>query len=290
MADDGRLGTAEGAGKAPPTVSEARGGGAPDGPVVRSEEDLDRLVAEANALALYVSRHGDALSVEKHNLHEELLVAIGKVVEERSTEAWRELMAAYAKVTAVTYKERGVNGRTLLDTQVAGNSRFWRFSSSKDRPIRIGIGLFFFALIMELLMSWSGGVSDAAVLGSIGGFAHLIGTTLSNLVSPALWGGLGACIFLTKRISDRLFELAYEESRMQGDVTRIFLGSMLGVVAVVLIFPDFTERVVLGEASLGPATVAFVAGLGVKPVYAAFESLSEELSRRFSSKRQANRT
>ena len=117
---------------------------------------------------------------------------------------------------------------------------------------------------------------------------HLIGTTLSNLLSPALWGGLGACIFLTKRISDKLFELAYEESRMRGDVTRIFLGSMLGVVAVVLIFPDFTERVVLGEASLGPATVAFVAGLGVKPVYAAFESLSEELARRFSGKRQAD--
>ena len=247
------------------------------------------MIEEARALALYVSRHGDALSGDNHKLHEELLAAIAKVVDQPSTSGWRELMTAYAKVTAVTYKERGVNGRTILDTKGGRQHQVLaRSGSPKDRPIRIGILFFVLALLLELLMNWSGGVSDATTLGWIGSVGHLIGTTLSNLLSPALWGGLGACIFLTKRISDKLFELAYEESRMRGDVTRIFLGSMLGVVAVVLIFPDFTERVVLGDASLGPATVAFVAGLGVKPVYAAFESLSEELARRFSGKRQAS--
>ena len=153
------------------------------------------------------------------------------------------------------------------------------------RPIRYGIAFFVLALLLELLMDWIGGVSDVTALNWIQTLGHLVGTGLSNLLSPALWGGLGACIFLTRRISDRLFEQAYEEARMRGDLTRIFLGSMLGVVAVVLIFPDFSERVVLGEASLGPATVAFVAGLGVKPVYAAFESLSEGLARRFSGKK-----
>ena len=253
---------------------------------VKLARDLEELIAETQALALYVSRHGDALSDDNHKLHEELLAAIAKVVDEPATSGWQELMTAYANVTAVTYKERGVNGRTILDTKLAGSTKFWQAGSPKDRPILIGILFFVLALLLELLMNWSGGVSDATTLGWFGSLGHLIGTTLSNLLSPALWGGLGACIFLTKRISDKLFELAYEESRMRGDVTRIFLGSMLGVVAVVLIFPDFTERVVLGEANLGPATVAFVAGLGVKPVYAAFESLSEELARRFSGKSQ----
>ena len=35
--------------------------------------DLEDLIAEARALALYVSRHGDALSSDNHKLHEELL-------------------------------------------------------------------------------------------------------------------------------------------------------------------------------------------------------------------------
>ena len=112
----------------------------PDG--VKPGRDLEDLIAEARALALYVSRHGDALSSDNHKLHEELLAAIAKVVDEPSTSGWRELMTAYAKVTAVTYKDRGVNGRTILDTKLAGNTRFWRSGSSKDRPIRIGI-LFF---------------------------------------------------------------------------------------------------------------------------------------------------
>lgn len=280
-------------GAAAGTVEAGPPGAQANGPAARSDadwtgRDLDDLIEEARALALYISRHGDVLPDDKHELHEKLLLAIGMVEDEPSTKGWQDLMTAYAKVTAVTYKARGVNGRTILDTKSAANASFWCFRSAKDRPIGIGVLFFVFALLLELLMNWSGGVSDATTLSWIGSLCHLIGTTLSDLLSPALWGGLGACIFLTKRISDKLFELAYEESRMQGDVTRIFLGSMLGVVAVVVIFPDFTERVVLGESSLGPATVAFVAGLGVKPVYAGFESLSEELARRFSGKRQAD--
>ena len=159
----------------------------PDG--VKPGRDMEDLIAEARALALYVSRHGDALSSDNHQLHEELLTAIAKVVDEPSTSGWRELMTAYAKVTAVTYKERGVNGRTILDTKGAANTRFWRSESPKDRPIRIGILFFVLALLLELLMHWSGGVSDATTLSWIGSLGHLIGTTLSNLLSPALWGG-----------------------------------------------------------------------------------------------------
>ena len=153
---------------------------------VKPGRDLEDLIAEARALALYVSRHGDALSGDNHELHEELLAAIAKFVDQPSTSGWRELMTAYAKVTAVTYKERGVNGRTILDTKLAGNTRFWQSGSPKDRPIRIGILFFVLALLLELLMNWSGGVSDATTLGWIGSLAHLIGTTLSNLLSPAL--------------------------------------------------------------------------------------------------------
>ena len=87
-----------------------------------ANRDLEGLVEEARALALYVSRHGDVLPEDRHDLHEELLEAIAKAVDDPSTAGWKELMGAYARVTALTYRERGVNGRTILDTRIAANT------------------------------------------------------------------------------------------------------------------------------------------------------------------------
>lgn len=78
-----------------------------------------------------------------------------------------------------------------------------------------------------------------------------------------------------KRLSDKLFELSYEESRQRGEVVRFVLGSVIGVVATQL-FTEFSSD----GSGLHVMTAAFVAGLGVKPVYAAFESLIEGLARR----------
>lgn len=105
--------------------------------------------------------------------------------------------------------------------------------------------------------------------------------TFTTFLVPAVWGGIGACVFLLKRLSDKLFELAYEKSRQCGAVTRIILGAMLGVIVVVVFYPDFDEEIRLGQINLGHRSAAFIAGLGVKPVYAAFETLTEELARRF---------
>lgn len=248
---------------------------------------MDDLIAEARALALYVSRHGCVLSDDEHKLHKTLLDAIETAVNEPSTEGCQEkLMTAYAKVTAVTYKKYKVNGRTILDTESATTgvtiSNFWRIRSRALRPMRIGISFFVLALLFELFRDyWKISVKDTSALSLFcsNRINSLIVTLLSSLYSlldlfllPVLWGGLGACVFLTKRISDKLFELAYEESRMRGDLTRVFLGSMLGVVVVSIFSQDGQTT-----SRLSLATVAFVSGLGVNPVYKAFEALSEEL-------------
>ena len=248
-----------------------------------NREEVDRLLDEANALVFYVSRYGDSMlgeNDEEQAPHKNLLKAITEFTKNRSASNWEKLMSAYAKLTAVTYKERGVNGRSLLDTQ-AGNFEFRQLLSSRYRSMTIGVIFFVLALPLEVFTRWSSGVSDAAALTGFLAWVFPIVNTLSSFLLPALWGGIGACIFLAKRISDKLFDMAYEEARMRGGMIRIFLGSMLGVVTVVLFFPDFREQMVLGELTLAPAMVAFIAGLGVKPVYAAFESISEELARRF---------
>ena len=101
----------------------------------------------------------------------------------------------------------------------------------------MGGAIFLCALIIEVLVNWSARISDPSTLTGIKAIGyHFIGA-LSIFLVPAAWGGIGACVFLMKRISDKLFELAYEESRMCGIDTRIFLGAMLGVASVALALP-----------------------------------------------------
>lgn len=182
-------------------------------------EEVDRLVEEAKALALHVSRHGNSLPEGKHEPHEKLLEAIAGITSCRSAENWQELMSAYAKLTALTYKERGVNGRTILDTQ-AEKFKLGRLFSARNRAMGIGVIFFLSALLCEVSMRWSGKVSDEAALSGFRAVVFLIVDALSGFLVPALWGGIGSCIFLAKRTSDKLFDMAYEEARMRGGIIR----------------------------------------------------------------------
>ncbi len=191
------------------------------------------------------------------------------------------LMDAYAKVSSVTYEKRGVNGRSVLDTANAG---LWSVSY---RPFWIGVVLFVIALVMHSVPHL---FSD--------GFGVTLMGALNPLLIPALWGGLGACTFLAKHLSNRLSEQAYERVRQQGDIVRIFLGAMIGVFAVVVL-TDFGSSVGelgapgAGDTSAGDTSaddpapiamsavvIAFASGLAVKPIYAAIETLANALASR----------
>lgn len=113
-----------------------------------------------------------------------------------------------------------------------------------------------------------------------------ISTHVSPLLIPAAWGGIGACVFLMKRLSDKLFELAFEETRLKGDGARIVLGTILGVAVVQIFFPDFGSEISAGGVTFGPTTAALIAGLGVKPIYAAFEAVAEGIAGRMSNPRK----
>ncbi len=274
-----------------PDILGSEGGKAPSVPPPSSNEEIKKLLMETNALATYVARHGDVLGddTKGETAYKEFLTAHVTASETPSASNTKPLMEAYAKLTAITYGSRGVNGRTILDTTAQPSG--WlikRIFKPPYRPLTIGIFLFGAAMLLELLTGWAGNISDQttqlqSLLQKIG---YAVVESLSAFLIPAAWGGIGGCIFLTKRLSDKLFEMAYEESRVKGDATRIFLGAMLGVIVVVLFFPTFSDQIQVGDVSFGPATAAFIAGLGVKPVYAAFETLSEGLSEWISGKRE----
>ena len=250
-------------------------------------ESLKSVVAEANALALYIARHGDAILLDQNDAerasYEDLLAAIAAVSTSQSGPDWQRLMTTYARVTAITYEKKGVNGRTILDTcndrpEAMFSSRIdflgtWLARKLRSvftrrfRPVAIGVTLFLAALAIEVAMNPTIVPEDH--------FWARLTTALAPLLFPALWGGIGACTFLMKRLSDKLFELSYEEARQRGEVVRVVLGAVIAVVATQL-FTDFSSD----TSRLPVMTTAFVAGLGVKPVYAAFESLIEGLAGR----------
>ena len=155
---------------------------------------LESLLREANALALYIARHGDrglAGAVDPQDTpYNDLLVAIAGVTASRSASDWQRLMTTYARVTAITYEKRGVNGRTILDTGnvgtgARGSSRWsrivgWFASKRRYRPVTIGVILFAMALTVEVAMNPTVGDSNSDM-------AKLI-SALAPLLIPALLG------------------------------------------------------------------------------------------------------
>ena len=250
----------------------------------------DKLIAEAEALVNYVAGHGATdLNVTDgaerlKELAEAVELANATARPEPIDERWTRLVVAYEQLASVTYARWGVNGRTVLDTQgrLAGDDRrgWLQFAPRvKKRTMVVITGLLLAAvgIGLEVLVELSAVPSGAlamseefkAALKAVGHFAM-----------PAAWGGLGACVFLAKRMSDKLYRMQYEEARTRGYGTRIFLGATIGVVTASIAFPELDTQFMAGSTGLAPPAVAFVAGLSVKPVYAAFEALSEGIAAR----------
>lgn len=251
------------------------------------KDKAQSLLDEAIAMAEFISRRGDVLGKGNLTLHSNLLKAIKDVKCSENYDAWVKLHEAYAQVTAITYGSGKVNGRTILDTNYKGEYLgLTRLISRRNRPEIVGVIFFIAALFFKYLADWVSQTSDPNTELTTEGSKLLyeIANALLAFLIPAVWGGIGACIFLMKRLSDKLFEQAFEYSAVRGDMTRIFLGSMLGVIVVVVIFPGYEEAIKVGNFTFGPTSAAFIAGLGVKPVYAAFESLSEKLAAYFNNR------
>ena len=263
------------------------------------ESTLRRMetLRECEALIAYIGRHGDILHEPNGNSipgprsdYEELVSAVVQCRNEGlTTDNWKPLALAYSKVTQFTYKNKGINGRSLLDTWAGSQPLFGqpasftnpsRFSFMKGhkRPLSIAIGSFVAALALQAGAGWAGRVSDPTDLGAFYTWIYWPINDLAPLLLSVFWGAIGSCIFLMKRISDKLFDMSYESARQKGDVARIFVGAFLGVAVVQLFFPDFGETLAVGDISFGPPTAALTAGLAVKPIYAAFEALAEGIA------------
>ena len=260
----------------------------------------DKLIAEAEALVNYVAGHGatdpnvtDGAERLKE-LAEAIELANAEARPEPIDERWTRLVVAYERLASVTYAGRGVNGRTVLDTQgrlaCDGRSGWLRYLPRvKRRNMVVIMGLLLAAvgIGLEVLVELSRVPSGASAMSEE--FKAAL-KAIGHFAMPAAWGGLGACVFLAKRMSDKLYRMQYEEARTRGYGTRIFLGSTIGVVTASIAFPELDTQFMAGKTGLGPPAVAFVAGLSVKPVYAAFEALSDGIAARIAPPKEGGST
>ena len=274
----------------------------------------EEILKECIALIVYISRHGDVLPDNEtdqgdkgiNKAYEELVEGVIKCNSTKAgADDWQALVMAYTKVTRFTYAQQGVNGRSVLDTLggairildlvETGESRHSRkclclswlscIMKRKHLPLFYTGVLLITALVLQLCTGWTGRVSDPETLtGYWKKLLHDCVIDLAPILVPAVWGAIGACVYLMKRISDKLGKLAYEQSRQQGNGARILLGAILAVIVVELIFPDQSATMAVEDVNLRPIAVAFVTGLSIKPIYTAFETLVDGLAQRFSTK------
>ena len=276
----------------------------------------EEILKECAALIVYISRHGDVLpdkAIDEAEFSQEQIDEVKKAYEalikgvmtcnnpDVTPDDWQALVMSYTKVTRFTYAHKGVNGRSVLDT-LGGTMQV--FQAETEKPLRkrslsgllglsrspkrqnrlmwYAVTFLIVALMLELLTGWSGRIDDPSKLEGFQRYLYNATIDLAHILVPAFWGAIGACVFLMKRISDKLGILAYEQSRQKGIETRILLGAILAVVMVELIFPMHSQNLAVGEVNLGPMGLAFIVGLSIKPIYAAFETLVQGLAERFS--------
>lgn len=178
-----------------------------------------------------------------------------------------EILRLYSQLTALTYPKHEVNGWTILSTAQIG------------RHIRVtilwGVVFFLLAAVTQILGTWYTQSQPPTA-----GFAYglyLFHQLALVYLFPFFWGGLGASIFLIKRLGDKAAASSFNARLLRGQSTRVFLGAILGAVVVHLFYTNI-EQFSSGFKSVGPSGLAFLTGLSTKAIYAALEKIVDTLS------------
>jgi hypothetical protein len=170
----------------------------------------------------------------------------------------------YADLVADTLP---VTGRSLVDSRVQGFRRLAGISTVTAIFFVLAVGNY-------VVDNW---VADM-VPPEEGLFWFDVKRYVWDYLTPFFWGGLGACVFLLKRVQDAAQTSTYEHHLMQNWITRILIGGVLAAIVLIIFDPStFTAEAL----PLRPAAIAFLTGLGVKAVYGGLERLIDEIAKRF---------
>lgn len=222
------------------------------------------VICEVEALIKYASERGlDSQGVILKPLYAEVqsYKALPKNPEDPATRIAREkqgteILILYVRLTELTCP---VNGRTLVETEE-------KFLPAVI-PLYAWTGLFLAIVIAnEVMKVWSADIVEPEE----GWLLHLINVRryVLDVCAPFLWGALGSCVWLLKRLSDYAEARTFDRALSQGWMNRILLGAILGGIVQYLYDPTlFTSS----SFKLGASALGFLTGVGVKVVYGAIE-------------------
>jgi hypothetical protein len=222
-------------------------------------------ISEIEALIEYVAERGIEGTREILNDIYQALHGYLDASEDKKAAAGVPLLENYAALCAVTYPANGVNGRTILDTK--GIYRHIWFI--------MVIGLLFatFAFGTEMLDLYFNSIPHPD--DGFNADLYMVHGTILTFLSPFFWGGLGASVYLFKRVYDASQDKSFDKTRIKGASLRIWLGAILGA-AVQYIYDD--ENITSVAVNLDANVVAFLTGVSVKVVYGAIEKSVQSLS------------
>ena len=162
---------------------------------------------------------------------------------------------AYVNLCKQTYP---VTGASILESQKATHY-----------PLMAIVGIILaICMLGQLTYSYASTTSASDSTKLIWHFAYYFGMYWYPVLAGLLWGGLGSCIYLLKRVNDIAQSREFDPALYKGVWVRMVLGGTLGWVVVNIFDLEAND---FGGISI-PA-VAFLTGLSVKVVYGALEAL-----------------
>jgi hypothetical protein len=220
---------------------------------------------EVNALIAYAAqqgldREGDIMRPLLDDLQ---AYELGYEASTVQSDVQGRVIVGYAKLAQLTAP---VTGRSLLETQ----EQFKRAVF----PLHAWTLLVLVVIIAnEVLKLWMVDLVEPEE-GTLLLLIELRRYTL-DVCGPFLWGALGSCVWLLKRLSDVAESSTFDRAFARGWTNRILLGAILGGIVQYLYDP---QVFVSDGFRLGASAIGFVTGIGVKIVYGAIEKSIEVLA------------
>lgn len=231
------------------------------GIVKSAEERLKETVSieEVKALIKHAAEQG--IGVDNHELSS-LTDALYQYQKDGSLDSHKRMLENYTCLVKLT---RPQNGRILLE-----NSKTYMYIKA---PIMLTVTLIVLMIISEVIGNWLADKPEPEE-----GWVFLALTVhryILDYLSPFLWGAIGACVYLLKRLYDIAQDGSFDSAKLHGWYIRVILGSILG--AIVFHIYNISE-LDEGSVNIDAKALAFFTGLGVKVVYGAFERTIELLA------------
>lgn len=221
-------------------------------------------ITQVRSLIAYVLEHSLSDSQTINDLESAVHDLKSAEDEDARLAARMKINNGYSALTKTTYP---VTGFTLEDTKY-----IWSYSW---KIILLAVFFFSFAIASDVSALYFG---DVAVPDEAGWESRIyfINSYLLPLITPLFWGGLGACVYLLKKMSDHAQDLTFDSRLLRGEYLRISIGALLGSIIHHIYDPTVF---VISTEDINGNILAFLTGVGVKVVYGGLEKTIDSLGK-----------